>query len=519
MKYEQRLLLAIAATAGILLVWSLLSPPPSTQHAVPPSSPVQADWIKPAGTEEPKQEFTLGQHQLKIGAQSGGIVSWSQEGEWILDGAAPGFLELRGVGKQEPVSLETIEEAGRLISRGTLPEELSVRREIAVPSEKYPNLLDCQVAARNNSSREQEVSLRLAVYKPLVDHGTTGRQHFATGTVWSHGKPQELKVKPGQTLHFEGMPDWVVSQGRFDAIVVEPQAVPGMFHVEHLEDNSQTGWIEMAAFHLRPGEEKTFSLRVYGGPAVLKELKKVGMEEALFFGTFSDITRLLLRFLSWSHDRLHSYGWAIALLSFSVWLPFAPLSWYGMKISQQTMQRMTALKPQEARIRREHKNNPQKVQQELMQLYRKHKVNPASGCLGCLPLLLTWPIYIALFQVLNRAPELHGAAFLWIRDLSSPDALIRFPQTVPLLGAGLNVLPLISTGLFFLQQKFMQRPGAEMTEEQKVQQQMMKIMPIVLLAVFYQMPSGFMLYWVINSALMAGQQLLLARSATPAAQA
>ena len=187
-----------------------------------------------------------------------------------------------------------------------------------------------------------------------------------------------------------------------------------------------------------------------------------------------------------------------------------------MKISQETMRKMADLKPQEIRIRKEHENNPQKIQQELMQLYRKHKVNPASGCIGCLPLLLTWPIYLALFQVLNRAPELQGASFFWIRDLSAADAFIRFPVSLPLLGESLNILPLLSTTLYFFQQNAMPQPKGDLTEEQKVQRQMMKIMPLVLLAVFYNMPSGFMLYWVINSGLMTGQQILLARVAAAA---
>ena len=327
------------------------------------------------------------------------------------------------------------------------------------------------------------------------------------------GKPEKLAVRQGHPKQFSQMPEWVSSQGKSHAIIVSPGQTGGMFHVEQLTDGETVGWVELPRAILAPGEEISWMFRIYAGPLEMSALREAGVEGAISFGVFSGVTKLLLRFLSWSYGWLHNYGLAICFLSLAVWLPFAPITFWGMRVSSQTMQKMAELKPQEARIRKEHKGNPQQAQKELMELYRRHKVNPASGCIGCLPFLFTWPVYIGLFQVLNRAPELRGAHFLWIRDLSAPDLLVRFPTEIPLLGAGLNILPILATAATFFQQQAMQASTVAMSEEQKAQQQMMKFFPIMLLVFFYNLPSGFMLYWVVNSGLMAGQQILVKRSA------
>ena len=517
MKYEQRFLLAISITAGILLLWSIWAPQPPIQTSPSPAGQTQkTELVAPLSPREETQEFLFGPHHLKIGVNSGGIHSWNAKGSPILESAIPGFMEMRSLPADQSVSLSSTQEKNRLISRGRMGDDIQLQRELELKTEPTEHLLLGRLSLENLSSERKEAALRVVFYKPLFEEQAANHRQFASGTAWIGGKPKNLKVKLGQSVRFSGESQWVVAQSHFSALIVQPESLPGMFHVEHPVGGEETGWLELRTL-LQPKEKKSFTFRIYAGPAILSEVKKAGMEEALFFGIFSDITCLLLRFLNWSYHRLHSYGWAICLLSVAVWLPFSPLTFYGMKISQGTMKKMAALKPQESRIRKEHANNPQKMQQELMELYRKHKVNPASGCIGCLPLLLTWPVYFALFQVFNRAPELQGASFFWIRDLSAPDALIRFPAALPVLGMGLNILPLVSTALYFVQQKFMQPPVVgELTEEQKAQQQMMKFMPLVLLFVFYNMPAGFMLYWVINSGLMAGQQTLLARSAAPA---
>ena len=150
------------------------------------------------------------------------------------------------------------------------------------------------------------------------------------------------------------------------------------------------------------------------------------------------------------------------------------------------------------------KDNPQKLNKEVMELYKKYNINPLGGCL---PLLLQMPIFIALYQALTKSIDLRGASFLWIKDLSAPDA-VAIPVTLPLIGDHINILPLAMVVLMIFQQKVSTKVmGSAVTEEQKQQQKMMLIMmPVMFGFIFYSMPSGMVLYWVVNTLLTIVEQ-------------
>ncbi len=166
------------------------------------------------------------------------------------------------------------------------------------------------------------------------------------------------------------------------------------------------------------------------------------------------------------------------------------------------MKEMQALQPHIEELRKHYKDNPQKLNKEIMELYRKHKVNPFSGCL---PLLLQMPIFFALYQALMRSISLRGATFLWIKDLSHPDRLFLLPNSLPILGNEINILPIVMTVGMFIQQKISMTSTATSgsAEQQKI---MMIIMPLMFGLIFYHMPAGLVLYWFVNSMLMLAFQ-------------
>ena len=145
-----------------------------------------------------------------------------------------------------------------------------------------------------------------------------------------------------------------------------------------------------------------------------------------------------------------------------------------------------------------------------MELYKKYNINPLSGCL---PIVLQMPIFIALYSALMKSIELRNTGFFWIKDLSSPDA-VRLPFTLPFLGNSINILPLIMVAAMVMQQKISTKTmGGAVTPEQKEQQKIMLIvMPIVFGFIFYSMPSGLVLYWVVNTALTIVEQSSLAKN-------
>jgi YidC/Oxa1 family membrane protein insertase len=154
---------------------------------------------------------------------------------------------------------------------------------------------------------------------------------------------------------------------------------------------------------------------------------------------------------------------------------------------------MQELKPQIDKIRAELKDNQQKMNEEIMALYKKHKVNPVGGCL---PMLIQLPVFIGFFRTIPLMIEVRHQSFLWIKDLSQPDTLFKLGFTVPLVGWDtFNLLPIIMTVATIIQQKLSPMGGGNDSQTKN----MMLIMPIVFLFILWNMPSGLTLYWTTQN--------------------
>ena len=198
---------------------------------------------------------------------------------------------------------------------------------------------------------------------------------------------------------------------------------------------------------------------------------------------------------------LGNYGVAIIVLVVLVRLVLHPIT----KKSQVSMMKMQKLAPMMQKIKEKHAGDKEAQQREMMKFYKEHGV---SGFLGCLPMLLQMPIWIALYSGLNATAELRHAAFLpvWITDLAAPDALIGWDEaiTIPLLSriwgpvTSFNLLPLLLGAAFYLQMKYSPQTtgqAAAVTKEQQTQKKMMAVMmPVMMLLFLYQAPSGLTLY-------------------------
>ncbi len=239
----------------------------------------------------------------------------------------------------------------------------------------------------------------------------------------------------------------------------------------------------------------------YAGPKEYDILAKYqsGMEHVIDFGFFSIIARPLFWFLKWLYGLTHNYGVAIILLTVITRIPFFPLISKG----QRSMKKLADIQPKMAEIREKFKNDPQRMQREIMDLYKKHKVSPMGGCL---PMLLQMPVFFALYSVLSTAIELRHAPFmLWIKDLAAPDTLFgSIPHSVPFLGGfALGPLPLLMGATSFIQQKM--TPSSADPQQQKI----MLLMPIMFTFIFLNFSSGLVLYWLVNNLLSIGQQFYI----------
>ena len=238
---------------------------------------------------------------------------------------------------------------------------------------------------------------------------------------------------------------------------------------------------------------------VFVGPKDLDLLRRVNpkLEAAVDFGWFSFLARPIFLGLNWLNDNLvRNYGWSIILLTILINMLLLPLKITGMK----GMKKMAALQPEIQAINEKYKHlsirDPKKAQQnqEVMELYKRHGVNPLGS--GCMPLLLQIPFFFAFYKVLSVAIELRGADWLWIRDLSHYDPWY--------------LLPVVMVVTQFVLQKMTPNTSAD-----PAQQKMMLFMPLLFGFLFFKASAGLVLYWLTGNVVSIAQQAFINRM-TPA---
>lgn len=215
-----------------------------------------------------------------------------------------------------------------------------------------------------------------------------------------------------------------------------------------------------------------------------------------FMGFMWPVIKPFARLVLWVFAKLHlvidNFGVIIIVFAFLVKLIVWPLT----HKSYQSMKEMQKIRPLQEEIKKKHAKNPQKMQEETMKLFREHKVNPFGSCL---PTLLQMPLLFSLYFVFRGAFELRGAGFFgWITDLSVPDAVFTLPFTLPMYGDTVSILAII----FAVSSAMMMR----MTMTDPNQKMMLYFMPIMMLLIFNQLPSGLTLYYTVFNFLSAAQQ-------------
>ncbi len=236
------------------------------------------------------------------------------------------------------------------------------------------------------------------------------------------------------------------------------------------------------------------------GPKRVSLLAKVDSalgDSIQFGGIIKPISLLFLAVLNYIYGLVGNYGIAIIILTILVKLIFFPLT----HKSYISMAKMQKIQPEIQKIQKKYKEKPEEMNKKVMELYNQHKVNPMGGCL---PLLLQFPVLWALFRVFNNAIELKGQKFfLWISDLAMPDTLFRMPFSLPCLGYNFNVLPI----LMLVSMIWMQKSNPSQASVQGANKFMMQVfMPLFMLVIFYGMPSGLVLYFLLSNVISILQQ-------------
>jgi len=258
---------------------------------------------------------------------------------------------------------------------------------------------------------------------------------------------------------------------------------------------------------------------VYAGPKNTKELaryenpeknafKRSGenLEKALEGNNILGWLETLLKWgMNFFNGIVHNYGVAIILLTILVRAVMFPLTFKGSK----SQARMQELQPKIKELQDKYKGNPQKLNQEMAEFYKREGYNPLSGCM---PVLLQFPIFIAMYALFNNHFDLRGASFIpgWINDLSLPESVFDFP-TINLLiwqVSAIRILPVVYLASQLLYGKFMQQPNTG-GQSQTQMKMMMYGMPIIFFFVLYDMPSGLLVYWIASNVLTTVQQFII----------
>ena len=244
----------------------------------------------------------------------------------------------------------------------------------------------------------------------------------------------------------------------------------------------------------------------YVGPKEYKRISngdvfKHDQDKVMDFGMFKFFSQLLLTLMTWINGWAGSWGMAIILSTLLIKIVSLPFTLSAARSAK----RMQKLQPQMAAIKEKFKDNPQKMQQANMQLFKENKVNPLGSCL---PVMIPMPFFFGFFSMLRSASELRFADFLWVHDLASPDTVGH------IAGFPINILPLILGITMIVQTKLVPQPNMD-TDQAKMMATMMKWMPLIYVVMCYSFSCALALYSTVNGLFTIGQQLYINRQKDP----
>jgi len=334
-----------------------------------------------------------------------------------------------------------------------------------------------------------------------------------------NGKKKIEMPKAGSLQVIKDLPTWGALAGKYFTLIAIPEAPFATFSFLQTQDPDikQTNTM----FISRPtiaSSSQTDRYYFYFGPKTAAQLSRYEYADKNSFGLASmkleDATEssnilgwletILKFFLNFFYKLIPNYGVAIILVTILIKALFFPLT----KKGSISTARMQELQPKMQELQAKYKGNPQKLNQEMAEFYKRENYNPMSGCL---PMLIQFPLFIAMYNLFNNHFDLRGASFIagWINDLSLPESVINFGAfRLPLVGwSDLRALPIIYLASQLLYGKFTQTPQTGQNASQM--KLMMYGMPIMFFFVLYDVPSGLLLYWIVSNVLTIVQQIVI----------
>jgi YidC/Oxa1 family membrane protein insertase len=408
--------------------------------------------------------------------------------------------------EKEQLRLVNTGEKGEITFTKSLENGWKVLKRYRFSSDQYA--IDLEVEVQNNSSKEiisqlelewigkielakladegnKDYGLKSVFFKnnkvETKDLGGTG----SSGCIPGCGT-QKRKIEPFETSD-KGDIRWYAFTGEyFTALLISPPTEKNItLSVKGDEKNLLQASVITSPFSIPSNQAVKIPYRIYMGPKEEGQLKTLGVsaEKLVDFGFFTVVAKPLLWFLKLTNTVTKNFGIDIIILSILIKIIFLPLT----QISFKSMKAMQKVQPEMARLKETYKNDKARLQQEIMLLYKRRKINPMSGCL---PMVIQIPVFIALYNALQYTIEMrHAPFFLWMKDLAAKDPIY--------------ITPLIMGATMVIQQKM--TPSAA----DPAQAKMFMLMPVMFTFLFLNFPSGLVLYWLVNNILSIAHQYYL----------
>jgi YidC/Oxa1 family membrane protein insertase len=423
--------------------------------------------------DSPLVDLASGKSNFKapLGLIINGVPTW-QNVEWSVDG---GNLTLDAGG------------AGTLVFTGRMGDTI-LKRTLTFAGDSY--LIDEKLSLSNTGGApvRDRLSMTLAVERLSAE----GDSYNPTQAAFLDTSGLELfnsEKKLAEGVADEKVVQWGAVMSNYFLVGVIPDA-EGLHGKAKIEDGVFRVAVDKDGIEIAPGGRTDLNISYYLGPKAPQYLAKAphNLSASIDYGWFDFVAKPLLKLLHFFYDYVGNYGVAIILLTVLIKAIFWPLSHKSYK----SMEQMKKLQPLLTQLREKYKDDRQKMNAEMMQLYKTYKVNPAGGCL---PMVVQIPVFFGLYQALLHSIELRHAAFIqhlpftnmiWLADLSAKDPYY--------------ITPLIMGATMFLQQKMTPAPG------DPTQAKIMLLMPVVFTFMFLNFPSGLVVYWLVNNVISIAQQ-------------
>ncbi len=378
----------------------------------------------------------------------------------------------------------------------TSPQGIVVEKKYLFSPETYQ--IGLTVTIKNGSGLTLKDNLILSLMS--VAPGKAGRYGFTGPSALINDRLKQVKIKKiKEKSTYSGQLKWIALQDRYFMTSLIPQKTTEAAMRLFLkgDDLLEAQYVQPES-EIQPGTQQSFEYLLFLGPKSMRVLKQIGhdIDKAVNFGWFDFIAKPAVWLMNFLYSFIPNYGVAIIIMTTMIKGVLWPL---GSK-SYKSMNAMKKLQPLMTEIREKYKGDKQKMNKEIMNLYKVYKINPVSGCL---PMVAQIPVFFALYRMLYEAIELRHAPFFgWIIDLSAPDRLFRFDFSIPLMQPpyGIPVLTIVMGASMLLQQRMTPAAGDPM------QQKMMMLMPVVFTFIFINFSSGLVLYWLVNNILSIAQQ-------------